>query len=220
MTTKTLQLSTELHDYLLAVSLRDTDVKERLRAETATMRAGGMQIAPEHGQFMELLIKLIGAKRTLEVGTFTGYSALSVALALPEDGQIVACDVSAEWTSIGRKYWAEAGVAHKIDLRLGSAVDTLKTLVDEGQTGSFDFAFIDADKDNYDRYYELCLQLLRTGGLIGIDNVLWGGSVMDKARQDDDTVAIRALNKKLHTDERVDISLVPIGDGLTLLRKR
>lgn len=220
MSTRTLQLSEDLHNYLLSVSLRDLDVKQRLRVETAQMTAGGMQISPEQGQFMEFLVKLIGAKRTLEVGTFTGYSALSVALALPDDGQVVACDVSDEWTSIGRRYWQEAGVAHKIDLRLGPGVASFKALLDEGQAGRFDFAFIDADKSNYDAYYEYGLQLLRPGGLIAIDNVLWGGSIIKQERQDDDTKAIRALNQKLHTDTRVDISLVPIGDGLTLVRKK
>lgn len=169
---------------------------------------------------MQLLVRLIGAKRTLEVGVFTGYSSLAVAMALPEDGQIIACDVSEEWASIGRRYWQKAGVGHKIALNLGPATDTLQKLLDQGGADQFDFAFIDADKENYDTYYERCLQLVRVGGLIGIDNVLWGGSVIDDERQDADTKAIRALNKKLHGDERVDISLVPIGDGLTLLRKR
>ena len=220
MSSKTIQMSDDLHAYLLDVSLREPDVLRRLREETRPMEAAGMQISPEQGQFMRLLMKLVGAKRTLEVGTFTGYSALATAMALPEDGCIVACDVSEEWTSIGRRYWEEAGVAHKIDLRIGPAAETLASLLDDGQAGTFDFAFIDADKNNYDTYYEHALKLVKPGGLIGIDNVLWGGRVLDAKRDDDDTVAIRALNQKLHADERVDLSLVPIGDGLTLMRVR
>ena len=165
---------------------------------------------------MANLIRLMSAKRTLEIGTFTGYSALSVALALPEDGEIVACDISKEWTSIGKQKWEQAGVSHKIDLKLGPAVDTLDTLLQEGQQGSFDFAFIDADKANYPAYYEKCLKLVRKGGVIAIDNVLWGGSVIDSKRNDEDTKAIRELNDFIINDERVSISMVPIGDGLTL----
>ena len=187
MSSKTIQMSDDLHAYLLRVSLREPEVLRRLREETRPMEAAGMQISPEHGQFMRLLLKLIGAKRTLEVGTFTGYSALATALALPEDGCVIACDVSEEWTSIGRRYWEEAGVAHKIDLRIGPAAETLAALLDDGQAGSFDFAFIDADKNNYDTYYEHALQLVKQGGLIAIDNVLWGGRVIDDERNDDDT---------------------------------
>jgi caffeoyl-CoA O-methyltransferase len=180
-----------------------------------------MQIGAEQGQFMSLLVRLIGAKRTLEVGTFTGYSALTVALALPADGQVIACDVSEEWTSIGRRYWQRAGVAHKIDLRIAPGNETLAKLVaDHSQHNSFDFAFIDADKSNYGSYYEYCIQLVRPGGLIAVDNVLWSGGVIDPSDQRPDTLAIRALNAKLHDDERVDVSLVPIGDGLMLARKR
>jgi caffeoyl-CoA O-methyltransferase len=179
-----------------------------------------MQIAPEQGQFMQLLVELIGAKKTLEVGVFTGYSSLAVALALPPDGKVIACDISEQFTSIAREYWKEAGVANKIELNLAPAVKTLERLVAEGQQGTFDFAFIDADKANYDRYYESSLVLLRRGGLIAIDNVLWHSRVIDPSTNDEDTIAIRAINEKLHTDERVTLSLIPIGDGLTLARKR
>jgi len=220
MSSRSIGLSDELHEYLLSVAVREPDVLRRLRAETALLESAGMQISPEQGQFMALLVQLIGARRVLEVGTFTGYSATRVALSLPEDGELIACDVSEEWTSIALRYWQEAGVDHKITLHLRPAVDTLQMLVDEGQRDSFDFAFIDADKENYDRYVEYALQLVQTGGVIGIDNVLWGGAVIDAERQDESTRAIRALNRKLSTDERVDISLLPVGDGLTLLRKR
>ena len=184
------------------------------------MPMGQMQIAPEQGQFMALLVELIGAKRTLEVGVFTGYSSLCVALALPPGGRIVACDSSEEWTAVARRYWREAGVDGKIDLRLGPAVETLDSLLAAGEAGRFDFAFIDADKTEYADYYERILELLRPGGLVAVDNVLWSGSVADPAKSDDDTVAIRAFNEKLLGDERVSLSLVPIADGLTLARKR
>ncbi len=221
MTNRTVELTESLYDYMLSVSVREPEVLTELRAETAKLAESGMQIGPEQGQFMSLLVKLIGAKRTLEVGTFTGYSALTVALALPEDGQIIACDVSDEWTSIGRRYWQRAGIAHKIDLRIGPGNETLTKLVaDHKQHNSFDFAFIDADKSNYGAYFEHCIKLVRPGGLIAVDNVLWGGAVVDAIDQKEDTVAIRELNAKLHKDERVDVSLVPIGDGLTLARKR
>ena len=221
MANRTIQMTDPLYDYLLAVSLREPQVMTDLRTETAQLAERGMQMSPDEAQFMGMLVKLIGAKRTLEIGTFTGYSALAVALALPEDGCIVACDVSDEWTSIGRRHWQQAGVAHKIDLRIAPAVETLRDMVaDPAQYSSFDFAFIDADKDNYDRYYEFCLQLVRPGGLITIDNVLWSGDVIDEQRQDASTQAIRQLNAKLHQDSRVDLSLVPIGDGLTLARKK
>jgi len=179
-----------------------------------------MQVSPEQGQFMRLLIELMGASRAIEVGTFTGYSALQVALALPEDGHLIACDVSEEWTNIGRPFWAADGVDHKIDLRLGPAADTLKSLIAEGKAGTYDFAFIDADKVNYPTYYELCLTLLRPGGLLAIDNVIWGGSVADPNDTDPDTEAIRAVNRRAHGDERITLSMLPIGDGLTLARKR
>ena len=191
-----------------------------LREETAALPNHNMQIAPEQGQFMAFLVKLLGARRALEVGVFTGYSSLAVALALPEDGRVAACDVSEEFTAVARKYWQKAGVAHKIQLHLAPAAQTLARFLDEGQAGQYDFAFIDADKPNYDTYYEQCLQLLRPGGLMAIDNVLWDGKVTDTAVTDPDTQTIRTLNQKLRSDERVDLSLVLIGDGLTLLRKR
>ena len=220
MSTRTISVTEQVHEYMLAVSLREPAVLTQLRAETEKLEAGGMQMSPEQGQFMQLLIHLLGAKRTLEVGVFTGYSSLSVALALPDDGQIIACDVSEEYTSIARRYWQAAGMAHKIQLNLGPAVVTLDKLIAAGQQSQFDFAFIDADKENYARYYEQCLQLVRRGGLIGIDNTLWGGSLVDESKQDESTNAIRALNKKLHADDRVELSMVPIGDGFTLARKR
>ncbi len=206
-------MTAALSDYLREVSLRDQPLLARLRAETATHPRAIMQITPEQGQFMQLLLRLIGARRTIEIGVFTGYSALVTALALPADGQVIACDISEEWTSVGRPYWQEAGVAHKIDLRLAPALETLNSL-----KGPFDFAFIDADKTNYDAYYEHCLELVRPGGLILIDNTLWHGDVINPQKQDADTVAIRALNKKLQADQRVDVSLLPIGDGLTVCR--
>lgn len=220
MTTRSLSLTDALYDYLLQVSLREPRLLARLREETAALPEAGMQIAPEQGQFMRLLIGLTGARRCLEIGTFTGYSTLSVALALPDDGRIVACDISEAFTAIARRYWAEAKVDDKIDLRIAPAVETLDALLAEGQAGSFDFAFVDADKENYDGYAERALALLRPGGLLAVDNVLWNGSVIDPGKQDDDTRAIRALNDKLSRDERVELSLVPIGDGLTLARKR
>ena len=220
MANRTLSMTDALYNYLLAVSSREPDVLRRLREETAALPNAGMQIGPEQGQFMALLIRLMGARKTLEVGVFTGYSSLAVALALPADGRIVACDVSEEWTAIARRYWAEAGVADKIALRLGPAVETLDALLAGGEANSFDFAFVDADKENYDRYYERALQLVRPGGLIAIDNVLSGGRVADPDAQGASVAAIRALNAKLHRDERVDLSLVPIGDGLTLALKR
>lgn len=220
MTRRTNHLSDDLYAYLLGVSVREPDVLRRLREETAAMPRANMQIGPEQGQFMALLAELLAVRNALEVGTFTGYSALWVALALPEDGRLVACDVSEEWTSVGRRYWAEAGVAHKIDLRLAPAVETLDALLAEGRAGAFDFAFIDADKEGYEAYYERVLELLRPGGLVALDNTLWEGKVVDPSVQDVDTEAIRALNAKLADDLRVTLSLVPIGDGLTLARKR
>jgi caffeoyl-CoA O-methyltransferase len=220
VTRRTEPLTDELYQYLLDVSVREPDVLRRLREETAELEDASMQIGPEQGQLMALLVEMLGARRTLEVGTFTGYSALVVALALPEDGRVVACDVSEEWTRIARRYWTEAGVAHKIDLRLGPAAATLDTLLEEGRVGTFDFAFVDADKTNIRLYYEKALALVRAGGVIAIDNVLWSGKVIDPGEKDADTEAIRALNAALTYDERVTLSLVPIGDGLTLARKR
>jgi predicted O-methyltransferase YrrM len=206
--------------YLVENSVRELGTAARLREETQKMSNAQMQIGPDQGQFMQLLVRLIGARKTLEVGVFTGYSSLWVALGLPEDGRITACDVSEEYTSIARRYWKEAGVAEKIDLRLGPAAETLNLLLSEGKAGTYDFAFIDADKGNYDTYYEQSLQLLRAGGLITIDNTIWSGRVADPAANDEDTVAIRELNAKLHSDERIDLSMLTVGDGLTLARKR
>ena len=220
MSTQHLELSGELWEYIRRVSVREPDVLRRLREETAPLPMSRMQISPEQGQFMGLLMRLLGARLAIEVGVFTGYSSISVALALPDDGRIIACDVSPEWTSIARRYWSEAGVAHKIDLRLQPAVETLDALLEEGRAGSFDFAFIDADKSNYLNYYERCLELVRPGGLIAVDNVLWHGSVIDPAKQDEDTLEIRRFNLLVSEDERVWVSLLPLSDGLTLAVKR
>ncbi|MEW6718308.1 MAG: class I SAM-dependent methyltransferase [Chloroflexota bacterium] len=219
MARRTIYLTDELYTYLLSVSLREPELLHRLRNEMADHHRGGCQISPEQGQFMSLLVKLMGARRTLEIGVFTGYSSLWVALALPDDGYLLACDVNPEWTAIARRYWREAGVEHKIDLHLAPATQTLETLLKNGQQDSFDFAFIDADKINIDTYYEYCLQLIRPGGLIAIDNVLRHGAVVDERRQDEETKAIRTLNDKIHHDSRVDFSLLPISDGLTLALK-
>ncbi len=220
MSNRTLQVTAEIYDYLLDVSLREPALLKRLREETAEHPSRGMQISPEQGQFMALLVRLMGARRCLEIGVFTGYSSLSVALAIPDDGRIVACDVNEDYTAIARRFWEEAGVAHKIDLRLGPATDTLDDLLAMGQAGGFDFAFIDADKSSYVGYFERCLQLLRPGGLVAIDNTLWAGRLVDEREQDEDCRALREFNRALHGDERVDLSLVPIGDGLSLARKR
>lgn len=215
-----LSYTEELAYYLRNTGQRDSDILSALREENAKLTMGLMQISQEQGAFMSNLIRMINAKKTIEVGTFTGYSALVVALALPEDGKVIACDVSEEWTNIGRKYWEQAGVASKIELNLRPATETLDELIENGESGTFDFAFIDADKANYDAYYERCLTLLRTRGVIAVDNVLWGGSVIDDSKQDEDTKAIRALNQKIQNDERVDMNMLPIGDGLTLAVKR
>ena len=220
MSVRTLTMTDEVHEYLLSVSTHLTDPMRRLRDETAHMSNGGMQISAEQGQFMSLLVKLIGAKKCLEVGVFTGYSSLCVAQALPDDGHIIALDVSDEFTSVARRYWAEAGVADKITLILGPGAESLEKLLADGHAGTFDFAFIDADKPGYDTYYEACLKLVRPGGLIGIDNTLWAGRVADPAENDEQTVILRALNAKIHADSRVDMTLLPIGDGLTLCRKK
>ena len=219
MTRSTLQLDEPLQHYLRAHSLREHPAQVALREATSGHKSAGMQISPEQGQFMALLVRLLGARRAIEVGTFTGYSALTVALALPDDGRLLACDISDEYTRVGRPFWAQAGVAHKIELVLAPALQTLDARLAAGEAGSHDFAFIDADKASYDAYYERCLQLVRSGGLIAIDNTLWGGAVA-KPAHDADTLALQALNAKLHRDERVDLSLLPIGDGLTLARKR
>ncbi len=213
-------LTGALDDYAIANWLRDSDLKRRLREETKRLPTAGMQIAADQGQFMALMTRAIGARHAIEIGVFTGYSALSVAEALPPDGKLIACDVSTEWTSIGKRYWRESGLDHKIDLRIGPALDTLDALLREGQAGKFDMAFIDADKSNYDGYYERCLLLLRTGGLMMFDNVLWGGRVAAAETGSEDTQALRALNAKLHDDQRIDLALVPLGDGITLALKR
>ncbi len=220
MSRRSIPLTDVLHDYLLSVSLREPDLLRRLREETAADPAARMQISPEQGQFMALLVRLMGARSCLELGVFTGYSSLAVALALPDDGRILACDVSERWTAVARRYWAAAGVGHKIELRLATAMDTLERLRESGAAGRFDFAFIDADKENYVGYYERVLELLRPGGLIVVDNTLWSGRVADPENAEADTVALRHFNEHLHRDERVDLSLVPVGDGLTLARKR
>lgn len=220
MSSRTLNLPEALSNYVRDVAAREPEILAKLRAETQNVQYSMMQITPEQGALMRLLIELTGARRTLEVGVYTGYSALAVALALPPEGRIIACDVNEEWTGIARRYWREAGVEAKIDLRLGPAVATLDRLLATGEAGRFDFAFIDADKPNYERYYERCLELVRPGGLIAIDNVLWGGSVADPADASAMTEAIRALNRKLRDDDRISLALVPIGDGLTLARKR
>jgi predicted O-methyltransferase YrrM len=220
VTNKTIQLTERLYEYLIGVSLREPEILRRLRAETSALPEAEMQIAPEQGQFMALLCELMGARRALEVGVFTGYSALSVALALPPDGRLIACDVNAEWTAIARRYWDEAGVGGKIDLRLAPAAETLAALLAGGGAGSFDLAFIDADKEGYRDYYELCLKLLRPGGLVVVDNVLWSGQVADPAVHDPATDAIRRFNAFVHADERVRVALLPVADGLTLALKR
>jgi predicted O-methyltransferase YrrM len=220
MTDRRLQVTDEVHRYLIEHSVREPEVLARLRAATASLPLAQMQIGPEQGQLMALLAKLVGAKRCIEIGVFTGYSSLAVALALPPDGRILACDVSEEWTSIARRFWREAGVEHKIELKLQPAVRTLDELLAAGEAGRYDFAFIDADKPAYDTYYEQLLKLLRPGGLIALDNTLWSGQVADPNAREPNTIALRALNDKLHRDERIDLSMLPIGDGLTLARKR
>jgi caffeoyl-CoA O-methyltransferase len=209
-----------LYDYLLEASLREPPLLKRLREETAALPEARMQISPEQGQFMQLLARLMGARRCIEVGVFTGYSSLAMALALPADGHILACDVSEAFTSMARRYWKEAGVAGKIELVLAPANATLDARLKAGGAGTYDLAFIDADKANYGAYYERILKLLRPGGLVLVDNVLWSGRVLDPADRSEDTVAIRAFNELLHHDERIDLSMLPVGDGLTLARKR
>lgn len=219
MSNRTLTIDEPLYNYLLSISLRESQPLARLREETATLEKANMQIAPEQGQFMALLVRLTGARRIIEVGTFTGYSALCIAQALPENGELICCDLNEEWTAIARRYWQAAGMAGKIDLRIGPALDTLDAL-HKAEPNSFDLIFIDADKENYDAYYERALSLLHAGGLVLIDNTLWDGAVARPEDQEPTTCAIRALNAKLATDERIDLSLIPVGDGLTLARKR
>jgi O-methyltransferase len=220
MTNRSINLDDRLYAYLLEQSSRENDIMRRLRERTASHELARMQIAPEQAQFMALLIELIGARRIIEIGTFTGYSAMAMAQALPADGQLICCDISAEWTDIGRLFWQEAGVESRIDLRIAPALETLDDLIEQGQQGRFDMAFIDADKTAYADYYERCLVLLRTGGLVLIDNVLWSGRVIDDEADDEDTRAIRAFNEQLHHDRRASLSLLPLGDGLTLAMKR
>ena len=219
MSNRTLTVDDRLYDYLLAHSLREHPAQAALREATRVHAHAGMQISPEQGQLMALLVKLIGARRTIEIGVFTGYSALTVALALPDDGRLLACDINDDYTRVARPFWAQAGVQHKIELVLAPALATLDARLAAGAEGSFDFAFIDADKTNYDNYYERCLRLMRPAGLIAIDNTLWGGSVAQPA-DSADTAAIQAFNDKLHADARIDLSLLAIGDGLTLARRR
>ena len=209
-----------IYPYLLETSLREDKLLQQLREETAKDPLARMQIAPEQGQFMALLVKLISAKRIIEVGTFTGYSALCLAKAMGAQGKLIRCDINSDWTTMAQRYWQQAGVQRQIDLRIAPASETLQQLIQQGQSGQFDMAFIDADKENYDRYYEQCLQLIRPEGLILLDNVLWSGRVAEPTFQDADTVAIRQLNQKLKQDERVDISLLPMADGITIARKR
>ncbi|WP_119165421.1 class I SAM-dependent methyltransferase [Algihabitans albus] len=218
MSPRTIGMSDSLYDYVLKVSLREPEILARLRAETTAGPGGAMQISPEQGQFMQLLAELTGARSYLEVGTFTGYSALAMALALPADAELVCCDVSEDYTNMARRFWDEAGVADRINLRIAPALETLEALQGDGR--QFDLMFVDADKENYGAYYEAGLKLVRPGGLLMFDNVLWGGSVADPDKQDADTLAIRALNTALQGDPRVSLSLVPIGDGLTLARRR
>ena len=220
MSSSVLPYSIELRNYLWEKGLDENPVLKRLREETENHPFALMQICPEQGALMANLVRLISAKKAIEVGTFTGYSALAVALAFPKNGYLLACDISEEFTSIGKPYWEEAGVSENIDLQIAPAIETLKSKIEDGESNTYDFAFIDADKINYLNYYELCLDLIRPGGVIAIDNVLWGGSVIDSARTDDDTKAIREINDFIVSDKRVNISMIPVGDGVTLAVKK
>ena len=220
MSRKTLKLDDRLYRYLLDHSLRESELQRELREETGRLAEAQMQIAPEQGQFMALLVRLLNVRQAIEIGVFTGYSSLCVASALPDDGRLVACDVSEAWTAVARRYWNRAGIADRIDLRLAPALETIDELLSVNQANHFDFAFIDADKTNYAAYFEGCLKLLRPGGLIVFDNTLWSGRVADPAADDPDTVALRELNKQLLGDDRIDLSLIPLADGVTLARKR
>jgi len=220
MANASMGLPADLEQYLVKHGVREPEILARLRDETALIPQHRMQIAPEQGALLALLVELTGAKRCLEIGTFTGYSSLIVALAMPPDGTIVCCDVSEEWTAVARRYWAEAGVADRVDLRLAPALETLDALLADGAEGTFDFAFVDARKSEYPDYHERVVQLLRSGGLAAYDNVLWGGAVADDSKQDADTLAIRRLNDRLASDERVTIAMLPLADGVTLARKR
>jgi predicted O-methyltransferase YrrM len=217
---KYIQLTSDLHDYLVRVSVRESDFLKQLRIETEQLPESVMQISPEQGQFMGFLVRLMGVQRAIEVGVFTGYSSICLATALPEEGKLTACDVNEEWTKTAIRYWGKAGVADKIELVLGPAEITLSQLIETGCSGSYDFAFVDADKENYGVYYELVMELIRPGGLILFDNTLWSGKVIDESVTDSDTLAIRSLNQQLIRDDRVDLSMLPIGDGLTLVHKR
>jgi len=227
MSNRTIELDDAAYEYMIRWSLREPEIMRRLRERTAKLEWSRMQIAPEQGQFMGLLARMtsasrppeLGAPRFIEVGTFTGYSALAVAHAVP-NARVVACDVNEEWTAIAREFWQKAGVGDRIELRLRPALETLAAMLEGGDEGQFDFAFIDADKTNYEAYYEACLRLLRRGGVLTLDNVLWGGSVADPEVQDEDTEALRAISRRVLADDRVDISMVPIGDGLTIAMKR
>lgn len=219
MSERTLNLTPILYDYYLTNSLREPEILRQLRQRTQTLRMHQMQISPEQGQFMRFLVELMQAKKTIDIGTFTGYSALTVALGLPDRGKVIACDINEEWTAIAKEFWQQAGVKHKIDLRIAPAEKTLNDLIAAGEAGTFDFIFIDADKSNYSLYYQLSLQLLRVGGVIAVDNVLWNGKVADSNVNDTQTRAIRTFNKQVHEDTRVFISMLPIGDGMTLIRK-
>lgn len=212
-------ISSQLNEYIVVTTFRDDPLLADLRTETRQLPEAGMQISPDQGQLMGLLTRLVGATRAIEVGVFTGYSSLCVARALPDDGILVACDVSIEYTGVARRFWERAGVAGKIDLRLGPAVETLDAMVGQGESDTYDLAFIDADKGNYPRYYERCLRLLKRGGLMLVDNALWGGQVADPAHTDEITSTLRGLNELAGRDSRVEVSLLPIGDGLLLARK-
>jgi predicted O-methyltransferase YrrM len=220
MSNRTLFLTERLYEHMRSVSLREPEILKRLREETSRDPMAMMQISPEQGQFMALLVKLMEATRTLEVGVYTGYSSLCIALALPPQGKMVVCDISREWTAVAHRYWEEAGVSKKIELHLAPAMETMDRLLADRQAGTFDFVFIDADKKNYKGYYERSLSLLRPGGLMAIDNVFWSGRVADPEAGDQDTEAVRVLNEYLKDDNRIDLSMIPIGDGLTLAMKR
>ncbi|MCI0400887.1 MAG: class I SAM-dependent methyltransferase [Gammaproteobacteria bacterium] len=220
MARKSITLTDTLHEYLISVSLRESDVLKKLRQETAKYPMAEMQIAPEQGQFMSILIQIMGATKALEVGVFTGYSSICIALALPAEGRLIACDINEEWTAVAQRYWRQAGVAEKIELVLAPGLNTMDRLLESGEGSTFDFIFIDAEKANYLGYYERSLKLLRRGGLLLVDNVLWSGRVADPSEQDLDTVAIRIFNEQLHQDDRIAISMLPVADGLTLAVKR
>lgn len=219
MANQTLVMNDALYDYMLSVSLREHEVLRNLRERTAKMSTAGMQIAPEQGQFMAMLVQILGAKKTLDVGVFTGYSSTTVAMALPDDGRVIGLDTNKEWTKMAQQAWKAAGVDHKVSLKLGYAADALNELLEQGEEGSFDFAFVDADKQSYDVYYELCLKLLRVGGVMALDNVFQEGKVLNPDSESEQVKIICALNQKILTDLRVNVSLLPIADGLTLVRK-